>query len=113
MSGHLVYVTLLVCFTAVSAALALIAVRVIGRITGMDSDELNYCTLMNAILTAFFVLCMLTASDFDTAPLKFLLSSLTVGFVLPLVYLVFWCLATAAVKFVRFIDALMGSNRKQ
>lgn len=112
MTGHLVYIALLVCFTAVSATLGLIAARVTGRLTGMDSHDINTCTIVNPIITTIFVLMMLTAPDFVTAPLTFLLSSLAVGFALPLVYLLGWSIWKVGVDFVKFLDELMGASNK-
>jgi hypothetical protein len=110
MTGHLVYIALLVCFIAVSAALALIAVRVFGRLTSIAKDDLILFTIVNPILTAFFVLMMLTAPDFVTAPLTFLLGSLPVGFVLPLSFLVAWSIWQIGAKFVALIDRCLGAK---
>lgn len=110
MQGHLVYIALLACFTAVSAALALIAVRVFGRLVGIAKNDLILFTIINPILTAFFVLMMLTAPDFVTAPLTFLLSSLPVGFYLPLFFLVAWSIWQIGARFVALIDRFLGAK---
>jgi hypothetical protein len=113
MAGHLVYIALLVCFTAVSVALGLIAMRVIGRLTRMDSHDLNTWTLVNAVVTLVIVVMMLTTPNFDNDPLSFLLSSLIVGFVMPVFYLLGWSICALGVKLVRLIDGLMGENSKE